>query len=660
MNIKITHSWLLEFLDTEAKPSEIQKYLSLCGPSIERVEKLDHDYVYDIEITSNRIDTASVYGIAQEASVILPQFTIKADLKPLNIKAPQTIINKLSLDIKDEKKLCNRVVSIVMDNVEIKSSPEFITKRLEAAGIRSLNNVIDITNYVMLELGHPTHVMDYDRIKTGKLLLRHAKKNEQLITLDDKKYNLNEKDVVVDDGSGRIIDLPGIMGTSNSVVTNQTKRIVIFIESNNPQTIRQTSMRLGIRTLAVTYDEKNLDPQLTKQVLYRAINLFEKYANAKIASNIIDIYHTPLKTKTINLNLEYVNKFIGVTLNKDLIISILQSLGFKYKLINDRAKLVSFEVPSWRYADVNIQEDLIEEIARVYGYFKLPSILQSQAYVSQPIEIEKLFFYQSKIKYFLKHIGLTEVMNYSMISKDLIINFDDRPKDYLRLSNSISTEIEYLRKSLIPSLVKNIHDNQGKKDKLELFEISKIYIPRKDDLPEEIYKLGVVTNSSYYELKGIIDSLFNELNIDNYKIDNNDYHLFNSNIQGKLSINNLATGVFGELKGKYRLNIEIKGNLFLAEFDLMTLINAAKIMPQYHPITSFSIIKLDLTIVKKLGLNFEKIKKIAFKNSGLLTKIEFVSLFNNKLSLRFYFSSSVCNITEDEAKEELNKIAAAF
>ena len=232
MNIKITHSWLLDYLDTDATPVEIQKYLSLCGPSVERIEKVGDETVYDIEITSNRVDTACVIGIAEESHAILKRFGKKAELKEPHLAEIAPVVHPVPLDIHDPQNCTRRLLGLVMEIDGVKESPQFMQTRLNAIDIRSLNTIVDITNYVMTAIGHPCHVFDYDRISTHKLIIRHAKKGEEIITLDEKKYHLDEQDIVIDDGTGKVIDLPGIMGTTNSVVTNDTKRILLFIESN--------------------------------------------------------------------------------------------------------------------------------------------------------------------------------------------------------------------------------------------------------------------------------------------------------------------------------------------------------------------------------------------------------------------------------------------
>src|SRR3990167_7297737 len=289
MNIKITYNWLLEYLDTDASPYELQKYLSLCGPSVEQVNKIGDDYVLDIEITSNRVDMASVFGIALEASAILPQFGKKAKLKTNPLK--EYTFNSANLEGSDNKKLdikiqnpklISRFTAIVLSNIDIKPAPDIIKKRLQMIDIKSINNIIDISNYLMVALGQPTHMFDFDQVAGGTMILRESKKGEKLVTLDDKEVALPGGDIVIEDGSGRLIDLCGIMGGKNSSITDKTKNIVFFVQTYDKKKIRKTSMTTGTRTVAATYFEKGLDPSRVENTLEIGIELLKKYCGGKI------------------------------------------------------------------------------------------------------------------------------------------------------------------------------------------------------------------------------------------------------------------------------------------------------------------------------------------------------------------------------------------
>jgi len=629
MNIKITYNWLLEYLETNSSPFEIQKYLSLSGPSIERVEKIEDDYVFDIEIISNRIDTASVYGIAQESQAILPLYEKKAKLKTnifekhnfskIKINQEKYFINPKI----EENDLCSRFAAIVLDDIKIGPSPKFIQERLTASGIKVINNVVDISNYLMLSFGQPTHVFDFDRITKNNIALmkmRTSKKGEKITTLDKLTVVLPGGDIVIEGVNGDLIDLCGVMGGFNSCITEKTKRVILFVQTYNKQKIRKTTMTTGVRTVAATYFEKGLDEERVEPTLCFGVELLEKYAQAVPSSKIYDIYPKKYQEKTVTADLDFFNKIIGIEVEKKTIASILKNLGFKTEI--KKNKIIS-KVPSYRKYDISIPEDLIEEVARVYGYHKITENLPPAVYITQPPEFEKLFKIISKIKTFLKHLGLNEVINYSMISVEMIENWSLKPENHLKLKNTISNEIEYMRQTLMPSIYKNLVENKGKKEILKFFEIAKVYLPKKNELPDEIYRLAVGVNTDYFDLKGIFESLFIELNINQEYIE--------------------------------KVNFVEKDEYFFGEIDLIGLIEKSQILPKYQPINPYSIIKLDKTFELSEQLTYKEIVKKA-KKSKLLKKIEIVSLFKNKLTLRFYFSSSQKNITEDEAKEELKLI----
>ncbi|MGB9883383.1 MAG: phenylalanine--tRNA ligase subunit beta [Microgenomates group bacterium] len=632
MNIKITYNWLLDYLETDADPYEIQKYLSLSGPSIERVEKFEDDYIFDIEIISNRIDTASVVGIAQEAVAILPVFGKKARLKfdPLKHypfeKIKNKEINKYQLTPKIlQNNLCSRFSAIVLENVVLGPSPKFIQKRLQAAGIKVINNVVDISNYLMLTFGQPVHTFDYDLIRGNLMIMREAKKGEKITTLDGATVTLPGGDIVIEDKEGRLIDLCGIMGGLNTAINEKTKNVLLFVQTYNKTKIRKTIMTTGVRTVAATYFEKGLDEERVEPTLVYGVELLEKYAQGKVASKLIDLYPQPYKGKKLLTQYSFFEKLIGVKIEKQLINQILVNLGFKVK---DKDSILEVEVPSYRKNDIAIPEDLVEEVARVWGYHKIPGNLPPPAYVEQPEDFKTLFKLTTKIKHFLKHLGLNEVINYSMISEKLLSKWGFDPKNHLRLKNTISQEIEYMRQSLLPSLWKNLQDNKGKKEIMKFFELAKVYLTDSDTLkakklPDEVYRLGIAVNTDYFDLKGIIEALFKELNIDQQLIE--------------------------------EINIVEKDNYYFTEIDLKILIDNSHLLPKYQPINPYATIKLDKTFEINEEINYQKIKKLAFQ-SKYLKKIEVVSLYQNKLTLRFYYSSDKKNLTEEEAKKELEKI----
>ena len=644
MNIRITDSWLREYVATDATPYEIQKYLSLCGPSVESVEKTsDGDFVYEIEITSNRIDSASVFGIALECQAILPLFGKKAKLT-LNPLEKYRLANgemhcDASLQVKiQDPSLCSRFSAVVLDHIKTAPSPDFMQRRLRAIGIKVINNVVDISNYLMVSFGQPTHVFDFDKIGKGVMYLSESSKGEVLITLDGKRVVLPGGDIVVQDGNGELIDLCGIMGGLNSCFTDKTKRVLLFIQTYHKQRIRRTSLLTGQRTIAATYFEKGLDEERVETALSYGMELLTSYANAHVASKVTDIRSKKYTPRTIRFSLDEIHHKIGVKIESRQIDHILTSLGFGVK---SSGHVYEVTVPSFRQYDVEIVEDIVEEVARIYGYHNLPNHLSPATYVKQPKAFEDLFVYQNKIKMYLKHIGLNEVLNYSMISLEMIEDLGLKPEDHLFLSNVMSEEIKYLRISLLPSLIRNIKINRGRRESLRLFELAKVYLKNEGNLPDEKYRLGIAVTTSYEDLKGIVEALLYELHIENRSFEPSDNRIFSS-IKASLVIGGKRVGVLGKL-----------ADMYLAELDFEMIISYAKTISTYVPPHPYAVIKLDYTTILNKTLSFETFKEKAFHASKLLYKIEVVDRFKDKVTLRMYFSSPVRNITEEEAKKEL-------
>ncbi|HET9946868.1 MAG TPA: phenylalanine--tRNA ligase subunit beta, partial [Patescibacteria group bacterium] len=511
MDIRILDSHLREHLQTNAKPLDIAKAMSLTSASIERVEPFGKDWVYSAEITTNRPDMANVRGLAREAATVLPEFGFSAKLLPLSLpKVKKESSEDLPLNIKVDEKLVNRVCGIVME-VVVKDSPKEIQERLEAAGIRSLNNLIDVTNYVMLEIGHPAHVFDYDRLKNHTLIIRESKKGETIITLDKKHHTLPGGDIVADNGEGEIIDLLGIMGTDNSVVTNNTKRILFFFDNNDPWKIRKTSMGLAIRTEAAALNEKGIDPELAMEALLRGVGLYKEIADAKVISEIIDIYPHQPKAKTITVENERIQKIIGVDIPTEKSVKILESLGFSVKKQNSTLHV---QVPSWREKDVEIAEDVAEEVARMYGYHNIPSFLPPFEMATFYHQNTNQFFWENRVKEMLKYWGFIEVYTYSMVSEKL---FEGPLEEAVTLSNPLDQDHVYMRSTLTPSLLEVLEGNKGE-EHIMIFEIANTYKKnKKGHLPIETRVLSLALKgekAAFYHAKGYIEQLTKDMGIE--------------------------------------------------------------------------------------------------------------------------------------------------
>lgn len=670
MNILIPDSWLREHLETKATPKQIAGYLSLCSQSVEKTTKVGDDWVYEIEITTNRPDCLSVYGIARELTAILPRFGINARLQAINInnkpslflrnKAP-VVKNPLPLEVKiTQPSLCPRFTAIIFDNITVKPSPKIVQKRLTRSGIRALNSVVDISNYLMLELGQPMHTFDYDKIREAKMLLRESEQGEKIVTLDGVTRKLPQGAIVIEDGEGRTIDLCGIMGGENSAVDKNTKRVLLFVQTYDPIKIRQTCQGLGFRTEASSRFEKSVDPEGVFPAMQKAITSFEKNCQAKPASKLIDIYPHPPEQKSITLTQEKLNQVMGVKINLAEAKEILEALGFITRLKSQDLKLTA-KVPHWRNGDVAIPEDLAEEIARIYGYQNLPSRLPTGDF-PQPIP-GKTFYWEEKVKDALKNWGFTEVYTYSMHSKKLIEKTGLDLEKCLQISNPLTKELEYMRTSLIPSLLQIIALNQDNFDRIKVFELANIYL-KSPKLPEEKpILIGAITGKDkFLEIKGVVETLLEELGMNECLLEPlsgphaHDFPLWHQARTALISKNGELLGILGEVHSQILENFGIANPVAIFNLDMALLARFATSEKKYQPPPKYPPIIEDLAFVVPPQTPVGEIIQYIKQQNPLIQYIKLLDSFDQTRTFRIVYQHPERNLTDKEVREIRKRI----
>jgi phenylalanyl-tRNA synthetase beta chain len=643
MDLVIPDKHLRKYLDTKATPAELAKYLSLCGPSIERTKKYkDGDSLYQIEITTNRTDSASIYGVAREAGAILPRFGISAKLKSLDtnkILSKYTLRKSVNyLDVVLDKKLCPRFTAVLIENVTVKESPGEIKDLLEKTNLRPINNIVDISNYIMHLIGQPVHTFDYDKIESGRMILRESKKNETVKTLDGKEFELDAGNIVIQGASGDLIDLCGIMGGENSKVDENTKNILLFVQNYNKHYIRKTSMNLGIRSEAAVLFEKGLDSENVLNGIALGIKLIEKTSNGKPRKDILDIYPNPYKGKVVKTDLITLNKIIGIEIPKQDITKYLISLGFKVIWEKDNLEV---SVPSFRSEDIDIPEDIAEEVARIYGYHNLPPVLMAGDLPNKVSNADE-FAFENKVKQTLKALSGIEVYNLSLTE-----NGD------IKLKNPLGADTEYLRSNLQNSLVANINYNTQEKGYIHLFEVANVYIPRKNDLPEERLVLsGIVKESTYRKDKGLVQTLLNELNID-YKEVPEDGKNFKPNQRIAIYSGKILIGEYGNLENSL---FEDNNSCFYYSFEMKKLMTAKKIERKYQEINKFppQVEDITLTVPERtyIGVIIEEIYKV----SEFIKAVTLTDVYENKNTFNIKYQSGEKTLEDKEVEEIRNKV----
>lgn len=646
MNIKILDSWLRDYLITDAKPSEIANALSLTSVGIERIEKWKQDYLYDIEITTNRPDLASVIGIAREAAAVLPEFGFKANFRPPVLPSkvtPETSEKKDQprLTIVNDPKLVNRICAVIL-SVTMKDSPEKITDRLESGDIRSLNNIVDVTNYVMRTIGYPTHVFDYDRLNTTKLTIKASKRGDIITTLDGKEHELPGGDIIAVDDSDRIVDLLGIMGLENSVVTPDTKRIVLFINHDNPHKIRKTSMTLGIRTEAAQLNEKQLDPELVKDALLFGIDAYKKLADGKILSEIIDIYPNKPKEKSVSVDEDTINRMLGLTLPLQKAASILEKLGFQTTI---KGKTITAGVPTFRLEDISIPEDLVEEIARIYGYQNIPNVLPPFSADTTTRISQEPFYWEAKVKNALKYWGFTEVYTYPMVSETLYEGDTDAA---VKLKNPLGEDFVYMRKTLVPSLLKVIEENK-KATALRIFEIGNVYEKNGNKLPLQTQHLAIVIKEpkvSFFETKGVLEQLATDLGIRSLSVKALDQSGLESGIfLGKTQIGTIET---------------LDENLVNLELHFETFIKHATTHKTFTPLRKYPPVIEDLAFEVDESIPTGEIIETITKSDKLVSEVSLLDKYQSSRTFHILYRHPERNLTVKEVGKIRENIIASL
>ncbi|NCN82497.1 MAG: phenylalanine--tRNA ligase subunit beta [Candidatus Pacebacteria bacterium] len=631
MNILIPHTWLLEHLEADIEPKKLQEYLSLCGPSVERMYEREGDSVYDIEVTTNRADAMSVRGIAREAAAILPQFGVDAKLKPLTAPDVPNPSEELVLPtITENDELNKRTLCVVLSNVDRAPTPDWMAKRLTALDMQIHDAAIDITNYITHELGHPCHAFDYDKLVAcgNQIIITEAEAGESFTLLDGATYTAIGGEVIFKDGTGTIIDLPSIKGTANSSVNANTKRILLLAESIDAKKVRFASMTHAIRTTAAQLMEKNADPTLAIDVIRLGVKLYREICGAKVASAVYDHFPRPNTHVAVTLTSEDLFRYLGVVIPLEEAKQMLERLECEVTIIDDSLVVTP---PSFR-PDLTIPADIVEEVARLYGYHKLPSkLMESAIPTNRPSGTN--FTLEETVKEFLATVGWQEVYTYSMVSEAEALATGFTLEEHLKLSNPLTDDKVYLRRSLAPSLSAVLTANPMRQT-LSVFEIANIYHPITNELPNEVLTLGIVSSAQYRDVRGILESLCTKLHITNFSIET----------EAGSSEATICFGKTQEVAG----SISYSNGLTIIQIKISALVAHAQSHPTYQPQAKTAIIREDLTFKLPKKTAVGPIMSALEQLDPRITALELSTVYNENHTFTINYHDPNENLTSEQ------------
>lgn len=636
MNILIPHTWLLEHLETEATPQQIQEYVSLCGPSIERIYDREGESVYDIEVTTNRVDSMSVRGIARETAVILNQFDVPAQLKELSTPTlPQPKTELPGPTIVNDQNIMHRAAYVVLTNVERTPTPEWMAKRLRQIEQNVHDSVIDITNYITHELGHPCHAFDYDAIMQlgGSIQVQRAQVGETFTIIDGETFETKGGEIVFTNPDGDIIDLPAIKGTANTSISDATKNVLLWFENLPAMDIRVASMNHAIRTVAAQLSEKNVDHNLGIPVLQYGAHLYQELCNATVASELHDYYPNPTQPATVTIPVSRIDTYLGIELEVSTIVSLLEQLECTVSVEDSdgRSTVLAVTPPTFR-PDITIPEDIVEEVARIYGYHNLPSTLMDTPIpTSKPTDVN--FDIENRIKRSLTARGWNEVYTYSLVSEAEAVSSGHTLEEHLKLSNPLTDDKVFLRRSLAPSL-KTVVSNNPTHTRPQIFEIANVYHPQASDLPKEELHVTLMANADYAARRADLEYMLQELFIP------------------KLQVNQTSDTTADLIAHTYNNQqqhigtVTHDGDVFVFDLIMAELLQAVNTHPEYRAPATTAKIKEDLTFTVPEKTHIGDVVADIQESNELIVTVRHMDTYKNNVTIRMYYQDPEKNLSD--------------
>ena len=618
-----------------------------------------NDTVFELEITPNRPDCLSHIGIARELRAYYNK-EVKYPSFAINSESSEKTADNISVEIEDSN-LAKRYVARIIKNVTVKESPKWLKERVESIGIRSINNIVDASNFIMMELNQPNHTFDLDKIEGGKIIVRAGHENEKLVTLDEQERKLNSDDIVISDGV-KAVALGGVMGGENSQITENTKNILLEVANFNSQNIRKTSRRLTLSSDSSYRFERRVDEENAINVINRLANIIQEVAGGEILEGAVDNYPVPYKKKTATLNFERLNRFVGKNIPRETVIGILTRLEIE---VVDNGETLTLTAPTYR-DDLENEQDYFEEVIRMYGFDNIENILPKLDISEKPvIDTTKL---STQVKLIAANAGLKEVINYSFVPKDAMekIKYTSVERENLiDLLRPITEDFVTLRPTLLYSLLKNAKENMNRNaTNIRFFEVSRTFM-KAEELAKEEVKLGIILAGEnnktlwnpkpvpydFYDLKGIVEEIFTQLKFNNYMIKRSEQSQFHPGRSVDVFVGRELIGSFGEIHPDVLENFDLgKTSVLVGEFniDLIQKYIGKKI--KYQGIVKYPVVPRDFAFVMREDILVGDVLKTIQKVDKKIEKVELFDIYQGSGVLPGMKSVAISVILRDKNK----------
>jgi len=638
--MRVSFDWLKDYIVPKIDLQKAQDFLTMTGLEIASISDIEGDRVMEIEVTPNRPDCLSFLGIARELSaasgisVKLPEVVRK------NIMKKAASRGSVKIDILD-KTGCARYAGCIMKNVKVGQSPKWLSQRLNAIGARSVNNIADITNYVMFETGQPLHAFDLDKLEGKRIIVRRAKKNESIVTIDGITRQLDSNILVIADAV-KPIAIAGIMGGKATEITNATKNILIESACFDPVVVRKGCRQLGIASESSFRFERWVDNSMILAANLRAQEFIKELAGARVSGKMSDAGQAIEKEMEISLSLDEIPRILGTDIDLDSIKDIFKRLNLRP--VKKKNKII-VTVPSYR-TDLKRDIDLIEEVARLYGYNKVPSRLPSfTPHKTYALE-KKTAALEKEIRRVLCNLGLNEVITYTLTSRNEVEHLGIPLDNLVVLKNPMSSQQEIMRPSLISEMLKVLNWNLNRKNTLlQLFEINKVYTMNKaTGQADEIMRLSIGICGSkpgnwkekprdldFFDLKGVVEMLIDSIGGRDYKMEKLEHGSLKENLSASINVSGKPCGVFGEVKEDVARKFDIKRKAYVAELCLDSLLASASLKKTFSSLPKYPSVKRDIAILLDDTINASSIYDVIKDEArGLVKSVDVFDLYKGQ------------------------------